>query len=283
MNDIFIEPTLDPHFVVSDLQKAFMRAVAHLRKSRPVNVGLKGPTGCGKTAMGEWFAAMTKSKLFVLDMPTIREAKDLFGYKEIVIHEGHQTIGWHKAAFVEAVSTENAVIVVDEANRIHPSVANGFMPLLDYRRRVFLDDMGEHIQVAPGVVFFLTANIGVEYTGTWKWDAALENRIEFQLEVDYLAPDVEAAVIHNKVGIDKAVAKKLAEVAQVVRQRAKDETDQLGSSISTRQNLAVAELVKQGLSPLDAYEFTVLPTFSEDGGSSSDRANLMTILQGKLA
>lgn len=285
IRSIFVEPKRDPHFVIDNRTKAFLRAVARISKTRQVNVGLRGPTGCGKTSLVEWYAAAVKAPAyFVLDMATLREPKDLFGFKDITVDPmtGAQTITWHKSGFLHAISTPGAVILLDEATRIHPSVANNLMPLLDHRRQTYLDDLGEIVTVAERVVFFLTANIGIEYSGTWKWDAALENRLEFQLEVDYLPIEQEAEVVEAKTGIDPDIAKRLAEVAHAVREGTKDDRNPISHAISTRQLIAAGHLVAQGVSPIDAMEFTVVPTYSADGGTSSDRANVLTIIQGKL-
>jgi len=36
------------------------------------------------------------------------------------------------------------------------------------------------------------------------------------------------------------------------------------------------------VNPIDALEFTVVPVYSADGGTSSDRAQVLAIIQGKL-
>lgn len=282
---IFVEPRLDPEFVVDEKTRDFLRAVARVSAERPVNVGLRGPTGCGKTSLAEWFAAMIEAPAyFVLDMSTLREPKELFGFKEVTIDgaTGAQLITWHRSGFLHAISTPGAVVLLDEATRIHPSVANNLMPLLDHRRQAYLDDLGEIVRVAEGVVFFLTANIGLEYSGTWRWDAALENRLDFQLEVDYLPVDEETRVLVSRTGIEEETARRLSEVAHLVRQGTRDDRNPISHGISTRQLLAAATLVAEGLTPIEALEFTVVPTYSADGGPMSDRANVLTIIQGKL-
>lgn len=285
VRSIFVEPRHDPYFVVSRRTRAFLRAVARISKTRPVNVGLRGPTGCGKTSLVEWYAHTTKAPAyFVLDMSTLREPKDLFGFKDIAVDPatGTQTITWVNSGFVHAVSTPGAVILLDEATRIHPSVANNLLPLLDHRRQVYLDDLGEVVKVAPGITFFLTANIGIEYSGTWKWDAALENRLEFQLELDHLPIETETEILVGKTGIDAEVARRLVEVAHAVREGTKDDQNPISHGISLRQLIAAGHLIAQGITPVDAMEFTVVPTYSAEGGVSSDRANVLTIIQGKL-
>lgn len=279
-----IVPQKDEHFVVDVRTRAFLRAVARIRKEGPVNVALRGPTGAGKTSLAEWFAYQTRSPYFVLDMSTLREPKDLLGFKDLVMDPktGERKIRWIKSAFVHAIQTPNTVVVLDEMTRIHPSVANTLMPLLDHRRQVYLDDLGELIRVAPGVVFMATANLGSEYTGTWRWDAALESRLEYQLEVSYLPRQQEIDVLVNKTGVDRETAEGLVDVANQARAATEDPKEPLGHAISTRQLLAASRLVVQGMPPADAMEFTVVPTYSPAGGTESDRAHILTIIQGKL-
>jgi MoxR-like ATPase len=279
----FSVPAEDPHFVVSPQQKSFLRGVARLARKDSVNVGVRGPKGTGKTTLAQWFAAKTNRPLCIVDVPTLREPKDLYGYKDVQRGaDGTLTIRHVPSAFLAAVETSNAVILLDEATRVHASVLNTLLPLLDHRRSVWLDELGRVVTVAPGVIFFLTANIGLEYTGTWQWDAALEDRLQYQIEVNYLARTDEVEVLINKTGVDRAVAERLAEVAELVRRRVTDANDPLPHAISTRQLIATARLCAEGIEPSDALEFTVIPTYSADGGESSARANVLAILQGKL-
>jgi MoxR-like ATPase len=281
-SSVFRVPQEDPHFVVTPEQKAFLRGVQRLAQDGQVNVGLRGPKGTGKTSIPEWFAAKTGRPFFLVDVPTLREPKDIFGFKDVASSAGVMSLVWKRSGFVRAVTTPNAVVVLDEATRVHASVLNGLLPLLDHRRKVYLDDLGETIEVAPGVVFFLTANIGIEYTGTWQWDAALEDRLSYQIEVTYLPKEQEIEVLVAKTGVDRTIASRLCEVAELVRRRVTDPSEPLSHAISTRQLLATARLCREGIGPKDALEFTVLPTYSAEGGETSPRANVLQIIQGKI-
>lgn len=285
----FLNVELDEHFVVDRDVQALLRAVVRQSaKTHPI-VGLRGPTGTGKTSLPMWLAARLNSgeesrrPLYILDCPTLREPKDVFGYKDIVPDgRGGQKIIWRKSAFVEAIQTPGSIIILDEATRIHPSVMNGLMPLLDHRGSVWLEDLGEQITVAEGVIFFVTANIGLQYSGTWKWDAAFQNRMHCQIDVDYLKPEDEVNVIVKKTGLDEEVTRRLVEIANIVRDKVRDESEGLSEAISTRQLLFTAEYVKAGLPPEAALSFTVLPNYSKDGGTDSERAMVLNIIQGKL-
>jgi nitric oxide reductase NorQ protein len=281
---IFIEPARDEHLYVAPATKNLLRMIERLSGARPINCALRGPTGCGKTSLPEWFAWRTKRPYFVFDTPTIRETVDAFGMRTLDYDaEGKQQIKMQLSGLIQAVQTPRACIVIDEATRAHPSLLNGMLALLDHRKRVWLDSLQASIEVAPGVVFFVTANIGSQYTGTWMWDAAFENRMDFQLDVGYLEAQREIDVLTRKTGVDAKIAKAMVEIANLIRQRVNDTKQPLPHAVSTRQALRACEAVVHGLSPLEALEFTIVPTYSTDGGSSSDRAHVLQIIQGKLA
>lgn len=273
------------NFYVPDEHKAVLRACSLLAmEGKYPFISMEGPTGCGKTSTPEWFAVKSGRPLFELDCPTVREAKDVFGSKEVVPDgNGGLRIVWRKSAFVEAVSTPGAVILLDEINRIHPSATSGLIPLLDHRRRVYLDDLGEEIRVAENVIFFATANVGSQYTGTYKMDAAFRNRVNIHMVVDYLDEEHEIKVIVDKTGIDSEEAKSIVSIANIVREKVRDETDPLTNAISTRQVIKTAELRVVGMPLLDAMQFAVLNSYSKDGGDDSEYATVAQIVQGKLA
>jgi MoxR-like ATPase len=281
---VFVRPTEDPHYVVSEPTRMFFRAVELLSKKDKVVVGVRGPKGAGKTSLGEWFATVTKRPLFIQDIPTLREPKELLGYKDVETDPvtGAMRILWRLSGFVEAIQTPRACIVLDEATRVQAQILNILLPLLDHRGRVYVDDVGKTIHVAEGVVFIATANIGLQYTGTWQWDAAFEDRLQYQLDVGYLPVDVEAQVLTKKTGIDPKVAVRLAEIAELTRQRTADENDPLSHEISTRQLINAARLIAEGADPKDALDFTVVPTYSTEGGHTSHRTTVLQMIQGKL-
>ena len=81
-----------------------------------------------------------------------------------------------ESLFVKAIQTPNAVILLDELSRAHPDAWNILMTVLDQGQRYLrLDEQDGQatINVAEGVTFVATANIGNEYTSTRVMDKAL--------------------------------------------------------------------------------------------------------------
>ena len=93
-----------------------------------------------------------------------------------------------ESLFVKAIQTPNAVILLDELSRAHPDAWNILMTVLDQGQRYLrLDEQDGQatINVAEGVTFVATANIGNEYTSTRVMDKALMDRFTI-VEMDVL-------------------------------------------------------------------------------------------------
>ena len=102
-----------------------------------------------------------------------------------------------ESTFVKAIQTENAVILLDELSRAHPDAWNILMTVLDPGQRYLrLDeaDGSPTINVAKGVCFIATANIGNEYTSTRVMDKALLDRF-IVIEMDMLEKQDEVVTI----------------------------------------------------------------------------------------
>ena len=273
-------PAVNPHYVFSAEQLAFLEAIEKLsledfKKGLPSSRNqLVGAAGCGKTTLAIQFAAKYKRPCFIIDCQTLREALSLFGNKTVT----KDGIKWVFSKFVEAVRTPRAVIVMDEVNRVAPMSMNTSLPLLDDRRSLWFDEAGEEIKVANGVNFFSTQNLGAEFTGTESLDSALDDRFEYVIPVDYISPDDEAKLLVNTVGIPSKVANDLAMVAKVVRDKYKSGTVYT-KTISTRILCKAAKLYKIGGDLM--LKNSLIYRFPCDGTTDSERNTLTMLLRGK--
>lgn len=276
-------PSLDKRYYVAEDHERLLAVVNGLSKSSSQNVMIVGPQGNGKTELAIWFAAKHSRPLIIMNCATIREPKDWFGYKSA--KDG--SIFWHRSEFVKAVTTPNAVIVLDEFNRLHSTVHNSLYPLLDARRCTFVEELGEVVRVAPGVVFLATCNIGMSHSGTFVMDAAIEDRFSVRIDVDYLPAKAEQDVLIKKTGVDKTVAKNLVKLARLTRSKATGAHATITKGISTRQLLASAvlmgEYIRAGVPPHRVLEYTVLPYYSKDGGASSEQSQVAQMINGIFA
>lgn len=276
-------PELDKRYYVSEDHQKLLAVVDGLASSANQNVMIVGPQGNGKTELAIWFAARASRPLIIMNCATIREPKDWFGYKSA--KDG--SIFWHRSEFVKAVTTPNAVIVLDEFNRLHSTVHNSLYPLLDARRCTFVEELGEVVRVAPGVVFLATCNIGMSHSGTFVMDAAIEDRFSVRIDVDFLPAKAEQDVLVKKTGVDRVVARNLVKLARLTRSKATGAHATLTKGISTRQLLASAvlmnEYIKMGVPPHRVLEYTVLPYYSKEGGVTSEQSQVAQMINGIFA
>jgi len=264
-------------YVISTGDERYLKDLDERAKStNGVNLLLIGPKGCGKTTLAEWLAATTGRKLLIMDAANIREPRDWFGYKTVEAGE----VKWVRSQFDLCLEAGNHVILIDEINRTTDQVRNVLLPLLDHRRRSFVQERGDYIRVGNNVIIMATANMGYEYTGTSALDAALDDRFVDRIEVSYLPMDKEAEVLVKRTGIDKTTALKLAEIADTIRKKALGHGATLTRTISTRQLAEAAKRFKtMGVTGLT---YTLTNHFSAEGGDTSERKQVLIAVQGKF-
>ena len=272
-------PAIDPYFSFNPKLKEYLNGIEKLSRrdfaaGKPsAKIRLVGPAGCGKTMLALQFAAKAKRPAVIIDCPTLREAKDLFGFKTA----DDKGIRWIYSQFVNAIRVPRMVVILDEINRLSPMAMNTFLPMADSRGQTFLDDTGEFITVAAGVTFFATMNEGSQFTGTDQMDGAISDRFSDIIEVDYLDEKDESLLLQRKHGLDAARSDKLAMIARTVRAKHKA-CEVYTKSLSTRllEN-AASKLAVIGNSSL---EFSIVNHFADDGSKESERAKIRELLKG---
>lgn len=157
---------------------------------------------------------------------------------------------------------------------------NQLLPLLDHRRRTYVDEVQETLRVGPATVFFATLNEGLDYTGTHAVDRAMKNRFPRRIELTYLSDTKERTVLLEKVpGLERADAERLVDLANTIRAKATGFGGGLSETLSTRQIIAAAEdFVRVGPR---SFQFTVFNHFSAEGGMDSERAQVIAAFEGK--
>ena len=156
------------------------------------------------------------------------------------------------------------------------------MTVLDYGQRYLrLDEQDTQatINVAPGVTFIATANVGNEYTATRVLDKALMDRFT-TIEMDVLTDDEEAGLLQYMFpNVDTNVLSNVATIAHMTRVEAKNDNARITSGISTRTSVEVAGLLFDGFGLDEAADITIYPQYTEDGGVDSERTFVKQIVQ----
>ena len=247
---------------------------------RGKNIMMVGPAGCGKTQAAKALPAATNRPFFYFNLGATQDPRSaLIGNTHF--KDGQTT--FDESAFVKAIKTENAVILLDELSRAHPEAWNILMPVLDEGQRYLRLDEDVNaptIHVASGVSFIATANIGTEYTSTRVLDRALMDRFEI-IEVDILNLQKEESLLTKRYGtqLSKQQIHAVADIAEATRKEWRSEEGKLSTMISTRMTVRVCDLLADGFTLVEAAEVAILPFFDASGGADSERTFVKQIVQ----
>jgi nitric oxide reductase NorQ protein len=272
--------------VISDLKwKYVLRGIL-----RHENMLIVGPTGSGKTLLAKVASkALNRlDKFFYFNLGSTQDARSsLIGNTHFKKETG--TV-FNESSFVRALRTKNAVILLDEISRAHPDAWNILMTVLDETQRYLRLDEKEDVEiinVADGVSFISTANVGSEYTSTRVMDKALINRFPIIIEMSYMESDEEFRYLSEKFNItDKnslELLQQLVDLAADTRLQVKRDDAKLSDCIGTRTVSKMAELIVDGFSFLEIVEVVVYPMFSSDGGVESERTYIKQLIQKRIS
>ena len=251
---------------------------------RGKNIMMVGPAGCGKTHAAKALPEATGRPFFYFNLGATQDPRaTLIGNTHFI----NSQTKFDESAFVKAIQTENAVILLDELSRAHPEAWNILMTVLDEGQRYLrLDEDIDSpiIKVAPGVSFIATANIGNEYTSTRVLDRALLDRFEV-IEVDILSKDNEIKLLTNRFGdkVSAGAIASVADIASITRDEWKNDDGKLSTMISTRMTVRICELLADQFTLEEAAEVAIIPFFDASGGIDSERTFVKQVIQKHLA
>ena len=247
---------------------------------RGKNIMMTGPAGCGKTLAAKSLVNALDRPNFYFNMGATQDPRaTLIGN---VHFEKSKGTYFSESLFVKAIQTPNAVILLDELTRAHPDAWNILMTVLDQGQRYLrLDEQDGQatINVAEGVCFVSTANIGNEYTATRQLDKALLDRFVI-IEMDTLSDEQEHGLLSYMFpSVNTEDLKKVSSISFLTRSEAKADNPRIGSGISTRTSVEIAGLLFDGFSIQEAADITIYPQYDNDGGADSERTFVKQIVQ----
>jgi len=219
-----------------------------------INTLLVGPTGQGKTEMVSNMAKVMNVPLTILDMGTMTDpVMGLVGTHVITVKDGKSYSEFRRSRFSELIQNPG-IILCDEISRSAAMSNNLLFPCLDFRRELSMEyafDDTEPVKVHSKCVFFATANIGSQYTGTHKLDRALVDRF-MMITVDPL-DEINLAqslsVTHPALKSEKAT-----KIVKVYYKINKEHNEfKISFNLSMRHLKTICTLVCNGFTIYDSY------------------------------
>ena len=261
-------------FIISDLKWKYLTRCINKGK----NLMFVGPAGTGKTQIVFKAAERLDKQIFYFNLGSTQDVRSaLIGntyFKDGTYFE--------ESAFVTAIKTPNSVILLDEISRANPEAWNILMPVLDVNiRKLRLDEKENSpvIDVANGVSFISTANIGFEYTAARMLDRALVDRFSV-IEMDILDKEQEMKLLNIKYPkLDPKVNEALCDISFRIRMECERENSKLSSPIPTRMLLEAAEMSIDGFDIDETAELIIYPQYSDEGGTDSERIYIRQLVQ----
>jgi hypothetical protein len=219
-----------------------------------LNTMLIGATGTGKTEVVANIAKVFDVPLTIFDMGTMTDpVMGLVGTHVITVENGVTKSEFKRSRFSELIQ-QPGIILLDEISRAGAMANNLLFPCLDFRRELPMEYSFHDttpVPVHPQCVFFSTANMGSQYTGTHKLDRALLDRFML-IEVDSIKQsDIIQTLESEFPKIAKTKIKKLVDVFTKINKE--HDEFKISFNLSVRHLKTIAKLVANGFTIYDGY------------------------------
>lgn len=246
---------IDGFHIDTDHAQIFSVVESIVEDGHCVNIMARGDSGYGKTTLFKMLAQQLGYDFIRINCATIQDTIQWFGYNKA--KDG--TTFFEKTRFTELITKGKAVVLLDEANRIEPWLANSLFSILDDDRKTEVENT--EIVVGESVVFALSINEGVKFAGTHVMDTAFKNRIPLYIKVGPKQPDIESKIIQARWDAPENLSTEIVRHIGELRRIAN--TEGLEVDVSTRTSLNIAFLMRYGMSIKQAFISCILESADE--------------------
>ena len=235
-----------------------------------------GPTGCGKTMMAEYYAAVTGRPFLRIDHNTELDKAEVFGQTHInVDDEGRQTTDFVLGVLPRSMD-KPTLVVLDELTRAPTDAVIQYQRLLDRRQLALPQVKGEATVITPHADWILTATDNTKgngdgldvYSASNVQDAAIINRFDGIIEADYLSlADEKKLVSRMAPTLPAKEVENLCKFSQLMHKAFA--TREITVAFSPRNLSAVCKLItggalaEHGLEPKLALELNFISRVPE--------------------
>ncbi|HFC31079.1 MAG TPA: CbbQ/NirQ/NorQ/GpvN family protein [Oceanospirillales bacterium] len=233
-------------------------------------VMVKGPTGCGKSRFVEYMAWKLGKPIVTVSCNEDITASDLVG-RFLLDANGTR---WVDGPLTMA-ARYGAICYLDEIVEARQDTMVVIHSLTDHRRELSLDKKGELIKAHPDFQLVISYNPG--YQSLMK-DLKQSTKQRFcGLDFDYANAEIEAKIIQQEAEISAEIAEKLVKVGHAAR---KLKGHGLDEGISTRLMVYAAQLIKQGITPIQASQMAMVRPITDDSDVRESLDNAIELIFG---
>ena len=233
------------------------RSLQYLKAGYPIH--FTGPSGTGKTSLALALAKRRKKPVMLIHGNHELNNKDLLGdftgytskkvvdnyIRSVYKREESVTETWRDGRLLEAVKN-GYTLVYDEFTRSQPATNNIFLSILEEGLLpLYGTKLTEpFVRVHPDFAVIFTSNPD-EYAGVYQTQDALLDRL-ITIFIDHKDRDREAAIVSEKVDLDKNQAAAITTLVAELRKECKAE-----SGPSLRASLMIAKLAAEENIPIE--------------------------------
>lgn len=233
---------------------------------------LKGPTGTGKTRFLEHMAYE-----FGLPLITVLCNEDTSATNVIGMILPIENQIWWKDGPLSITVRGGGICYFDEIIEARPETIALTHSVTDYRRILPLDKTGEVLHAPDNFMF--VASYNPQYVRARERMKQSTKQRFVAIEFGWPTIEEETEIIMKETGADRALAKRLAEFANSIRE-SKADTPAIEEAASTRTLVRAAQLIETGLKPIEAVTAAVANVITADDVNEDEKRGVLDIIEG---